>query len=78
MTRAVKKITFSLPSDLADEIDKIIEKEGKNRDEILKDALKLYVEKKEWQRIYSYGEMKAKENKITEEQIEDIVDAKRK
>jgi metal-responsive CopG/Arc/MetJ family transcriptional regulator len=78
MTRTSKTITLSLPSDLADKIDKMIKEEGKNRSEILKDALKRYIDEREWQRIYRYGEMKTREKEITEAQIEGIIDARRR
>jgi metal-responsive CopG/Arc/MetJ family transcriptional regulator len=56
----------------------MMKEEGRNRSELLREALKRYIEEKEWQRIYRYGEMKAREKEITEDQIEDIIDARRK
>jgi metal-responsive CopG/Arc/MetJ family transcriptional regulator len=78
MTKTSKTVTLSLPSDLSDKIDEVIKEEGKNRSEIFRDALKRFIEEREWQKIYRYGEMKAREKEITEDQIEDIIDARRK
>jgi metal-responsive CopG/Arc/MetJ family transcriptional regulator len=78
MAKASKTITLSLPSNLADKIDEMMKEEGRNRSELLREALKRYIEEKEWQKIYHYGEMKAREKEITEDQIEDIIDARRK
>lgn len=73
-----KKITFSLSQEMADRIEELIKKEGKTINEFLKEALKRYVEEQELKKIYQYGEMKAQEKGITEDQIEDIIDARRK
>jgi CopG family transcriptional regulator/antitoxin EndoAI len=78
MAKTNRTITLSLPSNLADKIDEMMKEEGRNRSELLREALKRYIEEKEWQRIYRYGEMKAREKEITEDQIEDIIDARRK
>ena len=78
MTKARKTVTLSLSQDLASKIDEMIKEEGGNRSEILREALKHYIEEREWQKIYRYGEMKAREKEITEDQIEDIIDARRK
>jgi len=77
IVRTNRTITLSLPSELADKIDEMIKEEGRNRSELLREALRHYIEEKEWQRIYRYGEMKAREKEITEDQVEDIIDARR-
>jgi metal-responsive CopG/Arc/MetJ family transcriptional regulator len=77
MAKTNRTITLSLPSNLADKIDEMMKEEGRNRSELLREALKRYIEEKEWQRIYHYGEMKAGEKEITEDQVEDIIDARR-
>jgi CopG family transcriptional regulator / antitoxin EndoAI len=76
MAKANKTITLSLPFELADKVDEMMKEEGRNRSELLREALRLYVKEKEWQKIYRYGEMKAREKEITEDQVEDIIDAR--
>ena len=78
MAKTNRTITLSLPVNLADKIDEMMKEEGRNRSELLREALKRYIEEKEWQKIYHYGEMKAREKEITEDQVEDIIDARRK
>ena len=78
MAKTKRTITLSLPVNLADKIDEMMKEEGRNRSELLREALKRYIEEKEWQKIYHYGEMKAREKEITEDQVEDIIDARRK
>ena len=78
MARTTKTITLSLPPKMAEKIDELMEKEQRTRSELLREALRRYIEEKEWQEILKYGRRKAKEKGITEEKIEDIVDAYRK
>lgn len=78
MARTTKIITLSLPPKMAKKIDELMKKEQRTRSELLREALRRYIEEQEWQAILRYGRQKAKEKGITEEKIEDIVDAYRK
>ena len=78
MARTTKTITLSLPPEMADKIDKLMKEEGRTRSELLREALRRYAEEREWRKIYRYGDMKAKQRGITEDQIEDLIDARRK
>lgn len=78
MGRTTKTITLSLPPEMVDEIDELMKEEGKTRSELLREALRQYVEDREWREILKYGRARAKEKGITEDQVEDIVDAYRK
>ncbi|MBM4350723.1 MAG: ribbon-helix-helix protein, CopG family [Deltaproteobacteria bacterium] len=77
MARTTKTITLSLPPEMADKIEELMKEEGRTRSELLREALRRYAEEREWKKIYRYGELKARERGITEDQIEDIVDAHR-
>lgn len=78
MARTTKTISLSVPPEMAEEIKELMKEEGRTRSELIREALRHYVEEKEWRKIYRYGEMKASEKGITEDQVEDIVDAHRK
>ena len=78
MARVTKTITLSLPPEMADKIEELMKEEGRTRSELLREALRRYAEEQEWKKIYRYGEMKARKKGITEDQIEDIIDARRK
>ena len=78
MARTTKTITVSLPPEMADKIGELMKEEGRTRSELLREALRRYVEEQEWKKIYRYGEMKAREKGITEDQVESIIDAHRK
>ena len=78
MGRTTKTISLSLPPKMAEKIKELMKKEGRTRSELIREALRRYVDEQEWKEIYRYGEMKAREKGITEEQVEDIIDARRK
>lgn len=78
MARTTKTITFSLPPETAKRMEELMKQEGMTRSELLREALRRYIEEQEWKRIYRYGEMKAREKGIAEDQVEDIIDARRK
>jgi CopG family transcriptional regulator/antitoxin EndoAI len=63
---------------MADKIGELMKEEGRTRSELLREALRRYVEEQEWKKVYRYGETKAREKGITEDQVESIVDAHRK
>lgn len=77
MARATKTITLSLSPEMLDKIEELMKEEGGTRSELLREALRRYAEEQEWKKIYRYGELKAREKGITEDQIEDIIDAHR-
>ena len=78
MPRTTKTITLSLPQDMSDTIERLRKEEGRTRSELLREALRRYAEEREWRKIYRYGELKARQKGITEDKIEDIIDARRK
>ena len=78
MGRTTKTISLSVPPEMAEKIKELMKKEGRTRSELIREALRRYVEEQEWKEIYRYGEMKAREKGITEDQVEDIIDARRK
>lgn len=78
MARTTKTISLSVPPEMAEEIKELMKEEGRTRSELIREALRHYVEERKWRKIYRYGEMKAREKGIIEDQVEDIVDAHRK
>jgi metal-responsive CopG/Arc/MetJ family transcriptional regulator len=75
MARTTATYTISLPPEMAEKVDELMKKEKMTRSELFREALRRYFEEQEWKEIKRYGRMKAKEKGISEDQIEDIVDA---
>lgn len=78
MGRTTKIATISLPPAMEEKITEIANKEGMTKSELVREALRRYIEEKELQELVRYGREKAIERGIQEFQIEDIVDSYRK
>jgi CopG family transcriptional regulator/antitoxin EndoAI len=78
MARVTKTVTLSLPPEMDRKISALLKKEGRTRSELFREALRRYMEEQKWKEITRYGRMRAKEKGIIEDQIEDIIDARRK
>jgi CopG family transcriptional regulator / antitoxin EndoAI len=78
MGRTTKTITLSLPPEMAATIDRLRKEEGRTRSELLREAVRRYAEEQEWRKIYRYGAAKAQQKGITEDQVENLIDARRK
>lgn len=74
MARTSRTITFSLPPEMAAKVENVIKEEGRTRSELLREALRRYIEEREWKQILKYGELKAKEKRIAPDDVENIVD----
>jgi|YNPBryulayer2012_1023412.scaffolds.fasta_scaffold69843_1 metal-responsive CopG/Arc/MetJ family transcriptional regulator len=80
MARQTKIVNLSLPLDIYNQADEIAKKRGVSRSAILKKALEVYImQEKRWELIYKWGEEKAKELKIKdEEDVERLIQEFRK
>ena len=78
MARTTKTISLSIPPEMAKKIQELMKEEDRTRSELIREALRRYVEEQEWKKIYRYGEMKAREKRITEDQVESIIDVHRR
>lgn len=78
MARTTKTISFSIPPGMAKKIQELMKEEDRTRSELIREALRRYMEEQEWKKIYRYGEMKAREKGITEDQVESIIDVHRR
>jgi CopG family transcriptional regulator/antitoxin EndoAI len=78
MARVTKTVTLSVPPEMDRKINALMKKEGRTRSELLREALRRYMEEQEWKEALRYGRTRAKDRGITEEQVEDIVDAYRR
>ena len=72
--RATRLVTISLPPDLLKKAEKAAKEENRTRSELLREALRWYLEEREWHTIYRYGEKKARTLDLDEEDVERLVD----
>ncbi len=66
---------IALPQELVREVDKRAKKEYKNRSELIREALRIYLQDiQEWEEIFEYGEKAMKKMGIkSEEDVDKIV-----
>lgn len=76
-TRKTAVLTFSVPPEMGKMIDDLAEQENRTRSELIREAIRRYIAEEKWAQIYRYAEQKALEKGITEDQIEEIIDAER-
>jgi metal-responsive CopG/Arc/MetJ family transcriptional regulator len=73
---AVSTGNISFQEDLLSQIDQIAKKEARTRSELIREAARIYIErKKKWESIFAYGESISSKYKFSEE---DVNDEKRK
>lgn len=78
MPRTTKTLTLSLPPEMARQVEELTREEGRTKSELFREALRRYIEERNWTRLYRYGEAKSRAKGITEDKVEDIVDSHRK
>lgn len=72
-------LTLSLPPQLLKKVELLAKKENRNKSELLREALRRYIEEREWQEVLKYGRKKARQQGIfSEADVERIVDEVRK
>ncbi len=76
--RATKLVTISLSPDLLRKAERAAKDEQRTRSELLREALRRYLEDREWNKIYRYGEKKARAAGVDAEDVERLVDELRK
>ncbi len=74
MARTTTTVTFSLPPEMAAQVDQLVEREGRSRSELVREALRRYIDDAEWRRLLDYGEQRARALGIGPEDVERLVD----
>ena len=75
---ALSTVNISFKKDLLYQIDEIAKNEARTRSELIREAARLYIErKKKWESIFSYGENIASKYKLTEKDVNDEIKASR-
>ena len=70
-------ITFSLLSELANQVQKLSARQGLTRSQLAQEALRRYIEDIEWERVTRNFEQKAREAGIGPEDVADLIDEHR-
>ena len=68
MASATVNISFN--TDILQQIDTIARQEARTRSELIREAARLYIErKKKWESIFAYGESISSKYKLTEKDV---------
>ena len=65
-SRNTKTITFSLPPDMAQQVQGVMKEEGRTMSELIREALRNYMEEREWLRDIRYERLKKREEEHNE------------
>ena len=61
INRNTKTITFSLPPEMAGQVQDVMREEGRTMSELIREALRNYMEEREWMRTIRYERLKARQ-----------------
>lgn len=76
---SLNTVNISFDTDFLKEIDIIAKKESRTRSELIREAIRLYIEKKEkWDLIFNYAASHARNKKLTEDDIQSEITKFRK
>jgi len=76
---AVATVNISFQEDLLSRIDQIAQNEARTRSELIREAARLYIERKnKWESIFAYGESLSSKYKFTEEDVNNEIQKYRK
>lgn len=69
-----KIINISIPKQLLNEADEIAENEYRNRSELFREALRMYIlERKNLSTVYAYGKQQAKKSKVSLSNLNQVI-----
>lgn len=72
-------VNISFKKDLLKKIDDIAREESRSRSELVREAARVYIERKNrWKKIFSYGDIIAREKGLSEEDLKKEIEAYRK
>jgi metal-responsive CopG/Arc/MetJ family transcriptional regulator len=72
-------VNISFQEKLLADIDKLAKKERRSRSELLREAARLYIERRDrWNRIFALGEAVAKDKGLSEQDVAAEIQAYRK
>ena len=74
MPRTTKTITFSLPPEMAERLEEVMQHQGRSRSEFLREAVVRYIEECEWRQLLLYGEERARARGVGAEDVADLVE----
>ena len=73
--RTTKLISFSILPDFLKRVEEVAKEENRTKSELIREALRRYIEDREWEKLTRYARQKSIEAGIkTEEDVQRVVD----
>ena len=66
MKRTTKTITFSLPPAMAAQVRAVMRAEGRTMSDLVREALRLYMEEREWRQTIRHERLQARRSEAQE------------
>ena len=60
--RNTRTITFSLPPEMAERVKQVMRDEGRTMSELVREALRNYMEEREWRRTVRYERLRTRQD----------------
>ena len=67
MKRNTKTITFSLSHEMADRVQDVMREEGRTMSELIREALRNYMQEREWLRAVRYERLQERDKETKQE-----------
>ena len=67
MPTSRKAITFSMPPEMAEQVQQVVKEEGRTMSEFLREAIRLYMDEREWLRRERRQRAKARRGRNEQE-----------
>ncbi len=76
--RTTKILSLSLPPELLREAEALAKRERRTKSELLREALRRYIQEQEWRSLQRYGAKRAQRLGVRENEVERVVGEYRK
>ena len=72
--RKSRVITFSMPPEMDEQVRQLMQEEGRTMSELIREALRLYMNDREWRSLLRHGQRRAREMGISPEDVERLLE----
>ena len=76
--RTTRILSISLPPELLREAETLARREGRTKSELLREALRRYIQEQKWRSLQRYGARRAQRLGIREAEVERVIAEHRK
>ncbi len=71
--RTSKILPISLPPEMLEDVEQLAKKERRTKSELVREALRRYIEDREWEAVRAYGSARARALGITEADVDRLI-----